>query len=337
MASQRTVTASVAETGTPPAAKPACETIRVGISSCLLGAKVRFDGGHKRDAYITGTLGQYFDFVPVCPEAAIGLGTPREPIRLVGDPEHPRAVGVRTADLDATDRLAAYGRQMGREMVGISGYIFKRASPSCGMERVKVYNAKGMAAPKGAGIYAAAFMNEQPLLPAEEEGRLGDPLLRENFIERVFVYHRWQCLLAAGITASKLVGFHTDHKLLVMAHSQAAYQRLGRLVATAGSKPIAGLGQAYVAELMTALKRRVSRGRHTNILLHLSGYLKRALDAGDKAELVATIDAYRRGLVPLIVPITLLKHHFRRHPQPYVERQYYLSPHPQELMLRNTV
>jgi uncharacterized protein YbgA (DUF1722 family)/uncharacterized protein YbbK (DUF523 family) len=319
------------------AVRSADATIHVGISSCLLGAKVRFDGGHKHDTYITGTLGQYFDFVPVCPEMAIGLGAPREPMRLVGDPDHPRAVGIRTGQLDATDRLAAYGHQMGRKLAGISGYILKRASPSCGMERVKVYDDKGVAVPKGAGIYAAAFMDEQPLLPVEEEGRLGDPLLRENFIERVFVYHRWQRLLAAGVTASKLVAFHTDHKLLIMAHSQAAYQRIGRLVARAGSKPIAALADAYVAELMTALRRRVSRGRHANILLHLSGYLKRALDGGDKAELVATIDAYRRGLVPLVVPITLLKHHFRRHPHPYVERQCYLSPHPQELMLRNNV
>jgi uncharacterized protein YbgA (DUF1722 family)/uncharacterized protein YbbK (DUF523 family) len=311
------------------------EKIRVGISSCLLGAKVRYDGGHKQDAYINGTLAQYFDFVPVCPEVAIGLGTPREPIRLVGDPGSPRAVGVRDPSRDATERLARYGTEMGRTLQDISGYILKRASPSCGMERVKVYNEHGMSNPRGVGIYARAFMQCQPLLPVEEEGRLGDPVLRENFIERVFAYRRWRQLVSAGLTPRRLVDFHTEHKLMMMAHSQAAYQRLGRLVSRAGIEPIETLAEAYVAELMAAMRRRVSRGRHANILLHLLGYLKRVLDAADKAEMVSTIDAYRKGLVPLIVPITLLKHHFRRHPHPYVERQYYLNPHPRELMLRN--
>jgi uncharacterized protein YbgA (DUF1722 family)/uncharacterized protein YbbK (DUF523 family) len=309
--------------------------IRVGISSCLLGAKVRYDGGHKYDAYINATLAQVFEFVPLCPETAIGLGTPREPIRLVGDPAGPRAVGVRDPTRDATNELTSYGREMGDRLREISGYIFKRASPSCGMERVKVYNDQGMPTAKGVGVYARAFMEARPLLPVEEEGRLGDPVLRDNFLERVFVYNRWQQLTAAKLTPRRLVDFHTEHKLLVMAHSQAAYRRLGRLVARAGQGEIEELGAAYVAELMRALKRRVSRGRHANILLHLLGYLKRMLDAADRAEMVSTIEAYRRGAVPLIVPITLLKHHFRRHPDPYIERQRYLNPDPRELMLRN--
>jgi uncharacterized protein YbgA (DUF1722 family)/uncharacterized protein YbbK (DUF523 family) len=310
--------------------------IRVGISSCLLGAKVRYDGGHKYDAYINGTLAQVFEFVPVCPETAIGLGTPREPIRLVGDPGNPRAVGVRDPTRDATDRLARYGRETGDRLEGISGYIFKRASPSCGMERVKVYDKEGVPKGKGVGVYARAFMEVQPLLPVEEEGRLGDPVLRENFLERVFAYHRWQQLVASPLRPRSLVDFHSEHKLLVMAHSQAAYQRLGRLVARAGEGEIDELGAAYVAELMQALKRRVSRGRHANVLLHVFGYLKRILDAADKEEMLSTIEAYRRGSIPLIVPITLLKHHFRRHPDPYIERQRYLNPDPRELMLRGS-
>jgi len=287
-----------------PRPVPGTATIRVGISSCLLGQEVRFDGGHKHDSYITGTLGQYFEFVPVCPEMAVGLGAPREPIRLEGDAQRPRAVGTRSKDLDVTDALDAYGRRMGAELAGISGYLFKRASPSCGMERVKVYGKGGMPSKQGVGIYARAFMEMQPLLPVEEEGRLGDPVLRENFIQRVFVYHRWQQLAAGGLTAAGLVNFHTRHKLIVMAHNQAAYRRLGQLVAGAGRGSIKTVADAYIDELMQTLRKRASRKGHANVLLHLMGYLKRAIDSDDKAELVETIDAYRRGLIPLVVPVT---------------------------------
>ncbi len=316
---------------------PALDKIRVGISSCLLGFEVRFDKGHKRDSYINGTLSEYFEFVPVCPEMAIGLGTPREPIRLVGDAERPRAVGVKTAGLDVTEALEAYGLQMSRELHDISGYILKRASPSCGMERVKLYHANRMPGGHTSGVYARVFMQAQPLLPVEEEGRLSDPVLRENFIQRVFVYHRWQGLQAQGMTPAALVDFHTRHKLMVMAHSQAALQRLGRLVARAGSEPLEELAQTYVTELMETLKRRARRKQHANVLMHLMGYLKRALDSDDKAEMLETVEAYRLGQVPLVVPITLLRHHFRRHPAPYVQDQYYLEPHPKELMLRNVL
>jgi len=314
------------------------DRIRVGISSCLLGESVRFDGGHKRDAYVNGTLARYFELVPVCPEVAIGLGVPREPIRLVGTGQGVRVLGVRNAELDVTDALRDYGRRMARELDDLSGYILKRASPSCGMERVKVYRPDGTpAGVTGAGAYAQAFMAARPLLPVEEEGRLGDPALRENFVTRVFVYHRWQRICARGLTPAALVDFHTRHKLLVMAHSQAAYRRLGRLVAEAGAGDVTSLGERYLWELMTTLKRRAGRGQHANVLQHLQGFLKKALDAEDRAELAETIDAYRRGLVPLVVPLTLLKHHFRRHPHPYVERQHYLEPHPAELMLRNLI
>jgi uncharacterized protein YbgA (DUF1722 family)/uncharacterized protein YbbK (DUF523 family) len=311
--------------------------IRVGISSCLLGTKVRFDGGHKQDPYINGTLNAFFEFVPVCPEVAIGLGIPREPIRLVRRGDDIRVVGVRSSELDVTDKLKEYGRHMGRSLADISGYILKRASPSCGMERVKVYGAAGNPVETGPGVYAMAFMQTQPLLPVEEEGRLGDAGLRENFIGRVFVYHRWQRLTQQGLTSARLVDFHSRHKYLVMAHSQAAYRRMGRLVASAGTGPLDVLARDYLEELMTALKRRANRKQHVNVMHHLMGYLRKALDREDKAELLETIEDYRNGLVPLVVPITLLKHHFRRHPQRYIERQYYLSPHPAELMLRNLI
>ncbi len=314
---------------------PSPVRIRIGISSCLLGEAVRFDGGHKHDPYINGTLRHYFDFIPVCPELAIGLGVPREPIRLVSTRSGTRVVGTRDAALDVTEALYHYGQRMGRELRDISGYILKRGSPSCGMERVKVYTRAGMPHRGEAGMYARALMEMQPLLPIEEEGRLGDPVLRENFIGRVFVYHRWQTLRRERLTPARLVDFHTRHKLLIMAHSQAAYRRLGRLVAGAGVGDLKALAEEYVQELMTALKRRVARQHHVNVMQHLMGYLRDALDAADRAEMHETIAAYGQGVVPLVVPLTLLKHHFRRHPHPYVENQYYLSPHPAELMLRN--
>lgn len=311
--------------------------IPVGVSSCLLGEPVRFDGGHKHNSYVAQTLRQFFDFVSVCPEVGIGLSTPRPPIRLVGDPHHPRAVGVKDPSLDVTEALAAYAHRMVAELGHVRGYIFKRASPSCGMERVKVYNATGMSEGTGSGIYARAIMCALPLLPVEEEGRLSDPVLRENFIERVFVYDRWQALREAGLTPARLVEFHTEHKFIVMTRGQVYYQQLGRLVARAGADGFAELCEQYIRELMRTLTQKATRKRHTNVLMHLLGYLKKNIEAQDKDELLGLIDAYRHGRVPLVVPLTLLKHHLRRHPNPYLLRQYYLSPHPEELMLRNTI
>lgn len=311
--------------------------IRVGISSCLLGNKVRYDGNHKLDFYVTQTLGRYFEFVPVCPEMAIGLGVPRPPIRLVGDAQAPRAVSVADPALDVTDRLAAYGARMGRELADISGYILKSRSPSCGMERVKVYNPGRPVVKRGHGIYTAAFMRLQPLLPMEEEGRLSDPRLRENFIERVFAFQRWRELLRSGLTPAKLVAFHADHKLAVMAHGSEHYQVLGRLVASAGRGRLDNAAQTYIKGFVTALAQRATPRRHANVLMHLMGYLKKNLDRADKQELLELIEDYRLGRLPLIVPITLLKHYFRLYPNDYVDRQTYLNLHPQELMLRNTI
>lgn len=314
--------------------KETSQVIRIAISSCLLGEKVRFDGNHKHDHYISGTLGRIFQFVPYCPEVAIGLGIPREPIRLEGDPRAPRAVGVRDKSMDVTIALEEYGRKVVNNSQEISGFIFKSRSPSCGMERVKVYQTHGLPH-QGSGIFAATVMQGLPLLPTEEEGRLGDPALRENFLERVFTFHRWQQLNRIPLTAHRLVEFHTRHKLIVMAHSTEAYRALGRLVAEAGQQPIDELGARYISELMAALKHRATERRHSNVLHHLMGYLKKQLDSADKAELLEIIEQYRLGHLPLIVPITLLRHHFRRHPHPYVAGQLYLEEPPLELMLRN--
>ncbi len=309
--------------------------IRIGISSCLLGARVRYDGNHKLDAFVSETLGRHFEFVPVCPEVAIGLAVPRPPIRLVGSPRAPRAVGVDDPQLDVTRRLLQYGARMGRELSDISGYILKSKSPSCGMERVKLYPEKGGPGVKqGRGIYAAALMAAQPLLPVEEDGRLGDPVLRENFIEAVFAYRRWQDLVASGVTAAGLVEFHTRHKLMLMAHSTERCRSLGRLVAGARQREARVLAQKYIHAFMDTLRRAPTRARHANVLMHLTGYLKTAIDSADKRELLGLIHAYRIGHVPRIVPLTLLNHHFRRHPHPYVAGQYYVEPPPDELMLR---
>ncbi len=307
--------------------------IRVGVSSCLLGAKVRFDGTTKLQPYLTETFGRFFDLVPVCPEVGIGLGVPREPIQLVGDARRVRAVGVHSVALDVTDRLAAYGRRMARALGDVSGYIFKSGSPSCGVERVKVWGAGRIR--NGRGVYAAAFLDARPHVPVAEENWLCDPALRDNFIERVFAYNRWQRLVASRLTAAKLVEFHGAHKLSVMAHSQRYYRSLGRLVAEAGRHDLAAVKEKYVSEFMCALLGSATPGGHCNVLMHLMGYLKKQLDAGDKAELLELLDDYRCGRVPLIVPVTVLRHHFRRYPNPHIASQAYLYPSPAEFLLRS--
>lgn len=313
------------------------QPVRVATSSCLLGEEVRFNGGHKHNGYLTKTLARHFELIPFCPEVAIGLGVPRPPIRLVTNDGQVRAVGVKDPSLDVTDELVEYGHTVASRLTDISGYIFKRASPSCGMERVKIYSSKGMPVDSGAGLYAQAIMQSLPLLPTEEEGRLMDPVLRENFIERIFVYHRWQSMCRSGLTPAGLVDFHTNHKFSVLAHDETAYRALGQIVASAGKADLQQLSKRYATLLMSAMKKRATRKLHSNVLTHIMGFLKESIDGGDKTELLDIIEKYRHGQLPLIVPITLLKHHLRRHPDPYISRQYYLEPHPEELMLRNSL
>jgi len=313
------------------------ERILIGISSCLLGHEVRYDSGHKHNAYITQTLGRFFEFMPFCPEVAIGLGIPRPPIQLVQFDDGVHVRGVRNPQQDVTRELVAYGEQVAGRLHAVSGYLFKKGSPSCGMERVKIYNPGGQPAGSGAGMFAATLMRQLPELPVEEEGRLMDPVLRENFVERVFVYHRWQKLCGSRPGAAELVDFHTRHKFIVLAHHESAYRELGRLVADAGKGDLGATLQAYIRVLMQALKKNATPRQHANVLMHILGFFKRHLETADKAELLDVIDAYRRGQLPLIVPITLIKHHLRHYPDDYVSRQYYLNPHPRELMLRNHI
>lgn len=313
--------------------------IPVGISQCLMGDPVRFNAGHKHSRLCTDHLGTLFELRPFCPEVAIGLGTPRKPIRLAGDPAAPRAVGSVDHTLDVTDALQQYADDVSVLCEELCGFIFMQKSPSCGMERVKVYEPNGHPAPAtGRGIFAARLMQANPLLPVEEEGRLNDPVLRENFVNRVIVYSDWQQLLRDGLSASRLLAFHARHKYLLMAHQSPSYRQIGQMLANPGrGAALRDTANAYFAELMAALRRPASRSGHSNVLQHVAGHFKKVLNPPEKEELQQLINHYRSGIVPLVVPVTLLRHHLLRHPDPYLLQQAYLQPHPPELSLRNAI
>jgi uncharacterized protein YbgA (DUF1722 family)/uncharacterized protein YbbK (DUF523 family) len=312
--------------------------LRIGISACLLGDQVRFDGGHKRDSFLIDVLGKHVEWVRVCPEVEVGMGTPRESLRLVRLEGTVRMVTTRT-NVDHTDAMNAWSRRRTEALAreDLDGYVLKKDSPSCGMERVKVYGGHGMAARDGRGLYADALLARLPLLPVEEEGRLCDPRLRENFIERVFAYRRLKDLFAGRWTHGALVAFHTAHKMALLAHSMTAYQELGRLVASGAARPRAELRAQYESMFMKTLAIPATTRRHANVLMHMAGHLKAKLDAASRQELAGCIDEYRRGLVPLVVPLTLIRHYVRLHGIAYLAGQTYLEPHPRELMLRNHV
>lgn len=314
--------------------------IPVGISSCLLGERVRYDGGHKGHSYITRTLGDYFEFRPFCPELAIGLGVPRKPIRLQrmkNDGQSAiRCVQIDDFSKDYSDALSECADQQQDWQLKLCGYILKKDSPSCGMERVKIWD-DTMPIREGVGFYAARMMQNLPFLPVEEEGRLGDAVLRENFIQRVFAMRRWHELQQQGMSVSALGEFHARHKLILMSRDQVRYRELGRFVADITRANLDEKVDEYLLRFMDLLKVRATRKNHVNVLQHIQGYLKNHLDTDDKQELVQTIDKYRHGQVPLIVPITLLNHHFRRNPDDYIANSYYMNPYPEELCLQNAI
>lgn len=314
------------------------EKIRIGISSCLLGENVRYDGGHQLDRLIRDLLGPWLEFVPVCPEVELGLPTPREALRLVEREDGPHLVYSRSGD-DLTAAMTAWAQKRVRELEGeqLCGFIFKSRSPSSGMERVKVYDRNGVPTKTGVGIFARVFMEHFPLLPVEEDGRLHDARLRENFVECLFVFQRWRQLLAGPRGRGALVEFHTRHKLLLLAHSTDIYRQAGKLVAAAGELSGDELYARYQALLMKGMRLLPTVKKHVNVLQHLLGYFKRDLAADEKAEALELIDHYRQGHLPLIVPVTLLNHFVRKYRQPYLAEQYYLNPHPLELKLRNHV
>ncbi len=312
------------------------DTPLVGISSCLLGNRVRYDGGHKLDHFLHDRLGSFVTFVPVCPEVECGLPVPREAMRLVEVGGSVRLLTQKTMK-DITPAMSSWaGRKIAElEKLPLCGFIFKSRSPSSGMKSVKVYTENGGVTKTGVGVFARAFIEAFPLLPIEEEGRLNDDGIRENFIERLFVTHRWLSMEAGGVTRRSLVEFHTRHKLILMAHSPSGLVELGRIVAS--NDAIGALSAAYRGKLMQTLALKATVKKNTNVLEHIAGYFKKVLDPREKAELAAVFGDYHRGLVPLVVPITLLKHHIMMHGSAYLEGQYYLNPHPTELMLRNHV
>jgi uncharacterized protein YbgA (DUF1722 family)/uncharacterized protein YbbK (DUF523 family) len=310
--------------------------IKLGISSCLLGNAVRYDGGHKRDRFLTDTLGRYVDFVPVCPEVEIGLGIPREAMRLVGELAQPRLLTIRSR-IDHTERMTEWAKEKVKELEkeDLCGFIFKSDSPSSGLERVKVYDLNGVPVKKGVGLFARVFIEHFPLLPVEDEGRLHDPLLRENFIESIFIWKRWRDMGEQNRSKGGLVDFHSRHKLLIMAHSPKQYQVLGQWVAQGKGVSQDDLLNQYQEMLSSALRQKPTNKKNANVLHHILGYFKKDLSADEKQEALEVIENYARGLVPLIVPVTLLNHYVRKYHQPYLRDQYYLNPHPLELQLRN--
>ena len=312
--------------------------LRLGVSSCLLGNAVRFDGGHKRDRFVTDLLGRFVEWVPVCPEVEVGMDTPRPALRLVGREDGVRLLEIKSGR-DHTEAMERYSAQRMRALRGLDlcGYILKKDSPSCGMTRVKVYGEKGMPTRQGRGLYAAALMEAYPNLPVEDEGRLNDPKLRENFIERVFAFRRLGDLFRGRWTRGQVVAFHTAHKLQLMAHSTVAYRELGRLVAKMKETPRGVFHEQYGTGFMDAFAHMASRGRNANVLQHAAGHLKDCLDVTSRRELEELIHDYRNELVPLVVPVTLIGHHVRRHEVHYLIGQLFLEPHPRELMLRNHV
>lgn len=314
------------------------DPIKLGISSCLLGHAVRYDGGHQLDRYLRDTLGQFVQFVPVCPETECGLPIPREAMRLTGAIDAPRLI-TRNSGIDHTERMLTWVRKRLAELdlEQLCGFIFKKNSPSSGWLRVKVYNAKGQPVPKGSGLFAGAFHKRFPLIPVEEEGRLHDPRLRENFIERIFALKRWRNCLSGGQGLGRLVDFHSREKLLLLSHSPTHYRQMGRLVAGGKGRQTSELYREYEEMFLTALQLKTTVAKNVNVLQHIMGYFKKQLDRGEKQELLEILGQYRSGFLPLVVPITLVNHYVRKYGQSYLARQTYLSPHPVALQLRNHV
>ena len=314
------------------------KSFKIGISSCLLGNEVRWNAGHKHDKYLTRTLGRFVEYVPVCPEVEAGFGVPRESFRLVGDPDAPRLVTFKSKT-DHTDRMVNWAKKRVKELEkeDLCGFIFKSDSPSSGMIRVKVYNEKGMPHKVGIGIFARAFMENFPLIPVEDDGRLNDPIIRENFVLQIFTMNRWRDNLAGKKSMGKLVDFHTRNKLLILSHCQKHYRLMGKLVASGKQIPTKDLYHQYELLLMEALKLKTTIRKNSNVLQHLMGYFKKELSADEKHELLEVFGQYRDGYVPLLVPITLINHYVRKYDQPYLKQQTYLNPHPLELKLRTYV
>jgi uncharacterized protein YbgA (DUF1722 family)/uncharacterized protein YbbK (DUF523 family) len=309
----------------------------LAVSACLTGQKVRYDGRHKRHDWLVDVLGRCVDFLPLCPEVAIGLGIPREPVQLTGDPEHPRVRAVNDPDRDVTDALRAQGHAVAVALAGVAGYVFKSDSPSCGLSGVKVVTESGHTERGGRGVYADAILKARPELPVEEDKRLNEAGLRENFVIRLYTHQRWLSVCEAGLSVRSVQEFHARHEYLLMAHAPEACTRLGRRIAGLRDAELPSQAGGYLAELMAALKQGGDRMRHFNVLQHILGHLRRTLSASDRSDLDAELDAYRSGEVALAVPVMSLRRHIRRRPDAYIGGQWYLWPYPDELGLRDSL
>lgn len=311
--------------------------IKIGISACLLGEKVRYNGGHTQDRFITDTLSEFFEYQPFCPEVAIGLGVPRETMRLVKTDQGIRSIMPKTGG-DYTEQLSAYADEVIPTLDQISGYVLKSKSPSCGMERVKVYDEKGMPSDvKGVGIYAERLQEKMPDLPIEEEGRLHDPLLKENFIKRVFVYHEWQTLVADGITADALIKFHARHKMILILHHYGESKDLGRIIAGVTDDTAPEIADEYIAGVMQTLKRMATRRHHGQVLTRIVGTINKQLDEAQKRDILDMINEYTAGELPLSAPVRLIRHYLTAIDDPYIANQSYLQPYPDSLGLMKSL
>jgi len=320
----------------PGATAEAQERPRIGISACLVGQAVRYDGGHRRDRFLTDTLGKFVEWVPVCPEVECGLPIPRESMHLEGDSESPRLVTTRT-HIDHTERMLRWARKRLGELAAedLCGFVFKTNSPSSGMRGIKVYGKGRMTRKVGVGLFARAFMERFPLLPVEDEGRLHDAGLRETFVERIFALRRYRRYRELDGSVGGLVEFHARHKMQLMAHGPKLLSEMGRATAHANENRRSGVLEQYEELLLKALKQKTTVGKNANVLFHMLGFFKDKLSADEKREMLEVIGEYKGELVPLIVPVTLMRHYVRKYGEPYLAVQTYLNPHPVELKLRN--
>jgi uncharacterized protein YbgA (DUF1722 family)/uncharacterized protein YbbK (DUF523 family) len=309
--------------------------IRLGVSSCLLGQKVRYDGQHKFDHYITDILGQFTEFAPVCPEVECGLPIPREPMHLAGEIKSPRLIAVNTGT-DYTEKMKSWiaDKLDDLEKKKLCGFIFKSKSPSSGRFNVKIFSAGGIPAQKGVGLFARAFVERFPLLPVEEEGRLNDSALRENFIDKIMAFSRWLEYEENDGSAQGLMEFHSRHKHMLMAHSPDSVKELGRIVAAQSRKNLTETKSRYVETLMKALDYKVSSKKNRNVMMHIMGYFKNNLSVYEKQELLDLINDYVDGLFPMLSPLTLLRHYARKYNNEFLLQQYYLNPSVEELQLK---
>ncbi|MEZ5391479.1 MAG: DUF523 and DUF1722 domain-containing protein [Bryobacterales bacterium] len=318
--------------------RPQTTPLRIGVSACLMGETVRFNGGHCANRFLLREAAEFAEFVPVCPEVEIGLGTPRETLRLVRLGEAVHLVAP-SSGADVTEKMRQYAREKAESLAAanLDAFVLKKDSPSCGMERVKVYDGNGVPSKSGVGLFAEALIERLPLLPVEEEGRLNDPHLRESFFERAFAYRRVRDLFASSWTVADLVAFHTSEKLLLLSHDPNRFRETGRLVASAGAMDRDQLAAEYTTHFMQTLARPASVSRQTAVLERILGYCKAKLTAAEKRDALESVSDFRAGLVPLVAPLTLLRHYVRRFGVSYIASQTYLEPHPKQLMLRSRV